>query len=541
MMEVTRVKLPTHFEEVDPLDEDSRFKKVRIYIAHTGENLNHSIFSRDVLENMIPTLGNIPILGYVGANKDDEQDFRGHERLLTVNDNDEVEVKFNTHAYGFIPEANNAHFEITGGKEWLVADGYLWTRFVDAMKLFDDAQGAKGQSMEVDQADGYINDEGKMVFSKAKFTGLCILGDDVPPAMAGSVITTAFSKTDFKTVFEEMMAEFSAMKGAKTLPTKKKDETKPASTAAEPEVKDSKPAASAEKQATSDSAETKATASSDEGSKASAAPATAEEGKGESPNSEPEVSADSGEDNEEMACGGGAGSKKKKKGTFKKDENNPEDDAEDVEDDPEEDDDKKKKNQFTLTLTDQQYAFMDAVRASNIASGECYVYPIAVYSENGIVQCLDGKGKATYYNIAYSTNADDSIKLGDKTEVFPSYLTASEKKDIESRRAKLEDLQNQINELQAYKNGIEMSKKEDALAKVSAQLPKEDADAIRASFSQKSVEEVEKDIAFSLYKHGSMQFSTTSTSGMNSANFSNAGTQNGQGFGYGEGDKYFHA
>ena len=249
MIDVTTVKLPTHFEKTEGLDNDSRFQKVKIYIAHTGENLNNSVFSYDVLENMVPSLANIPILGYVGVNDDNEEDFRGHEKRLTLKD-DKFKLSFATHAYGFIPEDNNAHFETTGGKEWLVTNGYLWTRFVDAMELFKDANGSKGQSMEVGDAEGYTDDRGRMVFTNARFTGLCILGDDVPPAMAGSTISTIFSKEDFKSTFEEMLAEFSAEKGENSLATKKKQDDEsvvatPSSSATSEEGKSATPASSA--------------------------------------------------------------------------------------------------------------------------------------------------------------------------------------------------------------------------------------------------------------------------------------------------------
>ena len=207
MIEVTTIKLPTHFEELES-NTDSRFQKVKIYIAHTGENLNNSVFSKDVLENMIPSLSNIPILGLISENSNGESDFRGHEKTLDITDG-KFKIKFNTHAYGFVPEDNNAHFEVTGGKEWLVTDGYLWTRFIDAIELFNDASGSKGQSMEVGNVEGYTDNRGRLVFTSAMFTGLCILGDDVPPAMTGSAISTVFSKEDFKSTFKEMLAEFS--------------------------------------------------------------------------------------------------------------------------------------------------------------------------------------------------------------------------------------------------------------------------------------------------------------------------------------------
>ena len=177
MIRLKNINLPTHFEigEVEP---DTRFQKVKIYIAHTGENLNNSVFSKEVLEKMSPTLAHVPILGVIGKNGNNEDDFRGHGKEITWNGHD-IEINFKTNAYGFIGEDHNAHFETTGGKEWLVADGYLWTRFDEVMELFENSNGSKGQSMEIIDTDGYIDNQGRVVFEDGKFAGLCILGDDV--------------------------------------------------------------------------------------------------------------------------------------------------------------------------------------------------------------------------------------------------------------------------------------------------------------------------------------------------------------------------
>ena len=59
---------------------------MKIYIAHTGENLNKSIFSREVLENMIPSLSHIPILGLISEKDNGDKDFRGHEKNLSLED-----------------------------------------------------------------------------------------------------------------------------------------------------------------------------------------------------------------------------------------------------------------------------------------------------------------------------------------------------------------------------------------------------------------------------------------------------------------------
>ena len=44
---------------------DGRFQKVKVWIAHTGENLNNSYFEKETLESMVSTLPYIPIVGYI--------------------------------------------------------------------------------------------------------------------------------------------------------------------------------------------------------------------------------------------------------------------------------------------------------------------------------------------------------------------------------------------------------------------------------------------------------------------------------------------
>ena len=60
------IKLPVvKFESTNETLENTNFKKVKIYIMHTGENLNGSVFTVDSINKSINTLSNIPILAYV--------------------------------------------------------------------------------------------------------------------------------------------------------------------------------------------------------------------------------------------------------------------------------------------------------------------------------------------------------------------------------------------------------------------------------------------------------------------------------------------
>lgn len=554
MIDVRTVSLPTRFEKSEGQEPDSRFQKVKIYIAHTGENLNHSIFSHDVLESMIPTLANIPILGYVGVNDEKNEDFRGHEKRLSIDDG-KFKVSFETHAYGFVPVDNNAHFETTGGKEWLVTDGYLWTRFVDAMELFDESNGSKGQSMEISDADGYTDDRGRVVFTNATFTGLCILGDDVPPAMTGSTISTVFSKEDFKSTFEEMLAEFSAEKGEYALATKKKqndeaavveEEQKPSSgsTASDTE----KPASSATSSA-SKPAEKSASEDKEEPKTADkpAAPAASDPATAEDKAATPSETTEEHDDNAEMSVEKGEDedislSENESAYSNKEDKDSDETDGDDTSDDSDEDkkkfacgDGKKKKAVFELSLSNKEHAFIDAVRAKYGNSYE-WIWLEAAYEAYGIVGASQEEfSGAQYFCVDYSVNADDSIKLGDKTEVFPMYVTAEEKNKIESDRVKLSDLEEQIKQLTAYKAGIEMQAKEKSLDEAKGALTADQVKDIKSQFEVKTPEEIEKEIAFALYTTHKEEVMTPSRGGVKAINYSKKDD-----YGYGSANELFH-
>ncbi|MCH5379000.1 hypothetical protein [Limosilactobacillus reuteri] len=547
MINVTTVKLPTHFEKTEELDNDSRFQKVKIYIAHTGENLNNSVFSYDVLENMIPSLANIPILGYVGVNEDNEEDFRGHEKRLTLKD-DKFKLSFATHAYGFIPEDNNAHFETTGGKEWLVTNGYLWTRFVDAMELFQDANGSKGQSMEVGDAEGYTDDRGRMVFTNARFTGLCILGDDVPPAMAGSTISTIFSKEDFKSTFEEMLAEFSAEKGENSLATKKKQDDEPIvvtsnSSTASDEEKSATPTSSANTSSASKPAEpAKAEDDKAKASPASTDSSTSDKTSTNESSAEPatEEQADSNDDSAQMS------SAKDESDTISSNENESDFKKEDEDDDSEEKDnaedddqeDKKNKAQFELSLSDKELSFLRQVR-TQYGGIDSYTSIAAVFDNYGIVRVSGYElNDSHYFSIPYTVNADDSIKLGDKTEVFPTYLTESEKTEVENNRAKVKNLQAQLAELKAFKSGIEMQAKEESLKNAEDDLTADQIKEIKAQFEAKTPEEIEKEIAFALYTTHKKEMTTSPTSSRGGVKAVNLNAK--RDYGYGSANALFH-
>lgn len=191
--------------DVDKHTMDGRFKKVKIWVAHTGENLNATAFSRESLLKLSETLPYTPIVGYVKKDENGE-DFLGHEREITI-DRDGMTIEYLGVPYGFVPENPNEKIELREGKEWLTTEGYLWTKFDKTLNIFDNANGRKSQSMEIEALDGYTDDNGVYNIENSVFSALCILGEGVRPAMQGSTIEF-FEADSLRSEIANMFKEF---------------------------------------------------------------------------------------------------------------------------------------------------------------------------------------------------------------------------------------------------------------------------------------------------------------------------------------------
>lgn len=182
------------------VNNDTRFTKVKIWLMHLGINHNGTSFSKESVEEAIPTLANIPILGYIEIDGE-YKDFSGHISEV-VFENDEKKYIYKGYAYGVIPEDNNARFEkrvCDDGieREFLVVDGILWNKLSDGVDILN-RDIWKHQSMELADGDGDYEGEYDsnyiFHFKKFKFYGACFLGDSYEPAMEGARIELVYSK-----------------------------------------------------------------------------------------------------------------------------------------------------------------------------------------------------------------------------------------------------------------------------------------------------------------------------------------------------------
>lgn len=441
---------------------------------------------------MIPSLANIPILGYITVDEDGEQDFKGHEEQLVI-ENNEFKFKYIGRAWGLIPEQNNAHFEYRYGedgveREYLVTEGILWTaKFPEVQEIFDRDGGFKSQSMELypPSVKGSVDNEGLFIFSEAKFEGATILGENVTPAMISSTIEKFSLATNIKTEFSEMLTEFntyfskSQEKGDDTVDINENQVTEQETEFSEPEV--TEPTATPENPEATDFTEGEAPVEGAENTEFTE-PVEGEEG--------------ASEDGETEFA--------KKKA----DEEDPKDEgdnapAEDPNADPNANDeeDKKAKKKFELKfelshddIRSSLYGALDA--HESFSQGWNWIN--TVYDNHAIVENETSEG-AKFYKVNYVKH-ENGVSIGDHEEIFPMFVNASEKQALDIARNSFEALEEEVKTLRTYKAGIELAEKEAKLANYTSSLSPEEYKTIKDNLANFSITDMEKEIAFILLK-----------------------------------------
>lgn len=172
-MKKEKINLSFEINDYDILNTHKDHAIVRAKIVNVGNNNNGSHFSKESIENAIPTLYNIPLIGIYN---DLKQDFKSHAK-----NNRE---KQQTYAVGTIPESCNAHFETVNGMDYLVADIVLWKEyFPNFYEVIAGNEENKTQttiSMEISLLD-YEKVNGTFDITEFAFNGICLLGADVRP------------------------------------------------------------------------------------------------------------------------------------------------------------------------------------------------------------------------------------------------------------------------------------------------------------------------------------------------------------------------
>lgn len=216
------LSMPVFFEKVEDFNgDDIRFTKVKIFLLHLGLNENGCELTKEVVDEAIPSLGYIPIVGYIDTFNDD---FTIH-KYEKVYKNGELHRKYKGQAYGVVlsSQDNNAHYEERECEDgvtrtFLVVDGILWNQFEDSIEIMNRDM-IKNHSMELVDVedekylDGYEDEDNIFHFTKITFRGACILGNKVEPAMINSTIEVQNEITNFAKAIQmeiaDKMEEFS--------------------------------------------------------------------------------------------------------------------------------------------------------------------------------------------------------------------------------------------------------------------------------------------------------------------------------------------
>lgn len=463
---LTNFNIPIQFEQMKNVLDD-RFIKVKVWIAHTGENRNNSIFSKEVLESMIPSLSNIPILGYIAVNEENEKDFLGHEERLVVEDN-KFKLKYFGHAYGLIPSDNNAHFEYRYGedgveREYLVCDGLIWNKFQDVGMIFDRDNGYKNQSMELQSSSvkGYLNDEGVFVFTQAKFEGACLLGEDVTPAMVSSTIEK-FSVTDrIQNELSEMLTEFNTHFST----TREKGDVTASMEDNQENV-----------EFTENQVDTQV--------ETPAEPTEPTENF-EASNEDQETPVEETPVEEEP------------KSFAKEDEDEEDEDEEktDKEEDEEDEEPVKFTRTFELSHDDIRSGLYQALEQHESFKDSWY-WISNVYDNHAIV-INENDGK--YLKVNYVKH-ESAVSIGEFEELFPMFLNQSEKQAVDSSRNNFEALEQEVTTLREFKANVELTEKEQKLSQYSSTLSEDEYKTIKENLVNFSMNDIEKEIGFILLK-----------------------------------------
>lgn len=210
---------PIKFEKIN--DE---FTKCHCYIMALGKNRNYSYFTKDAVQNAIPTLFNIPVVAHIKTKADGTPYTGAHDRQLVIDD-DGVQLIDQTVPYGLVPESSDPTFEDVTEADgtvatYLTANIILWSgRYPIMDAKSDDSSTYFNQSMEItiDSYTPLVEDNNYMNITDFTFSALCLLGRDEndpeynsePCFPSAKVTPLQYSLNDnFKKEFSLMMNEF---------------------------------------------------------------------------------------------------------------------------------------------------------------------------------------------------------------------------------------------------------------------------------------------------------------------------------------------
>ena len=231
-----KISFNSKIQPVKPINEQLTLCKC--YVMALGENDNRTIISKESVDDALPTLFNVPVVGHIYADEDGVIRMGGHDIALEKDADGKYIFKSITVPYGTVPQQDNVHYvEVEEGgkkKTYLVADTILWTgRYPELLDAAYSEDTYFAQSMEIIPSETEKTEAGLNI-KKFQFSALCLLGksDDrtknvVPCFKSAKVEPYKFSETGkwielFSEFKEQLAKSYSAEnvgKGGKELNT----------------------------------------------------------------------------------------------------------------------------------------------------------------------------------------------------------------------------------------------------------------------------------------------------------------------------------
>lgn len=209
------VQTPGIFEATD--SSKNGLLPVKLQACHTGLNRNNSSISTETMNAALPSFSNRPILGYIHQLEDGTWDFYSHNMEFVEDENEEdgVRLDYLETPVGIVPESCNAHLSYDESKEktYVEVDAYIFEEYSKAADIIRE-KGVSKVSVEIAIEDMSFNaKEGFLSINSFYFMGVTILGRDedgnfVEEGMEGSNITLgSFSQENNSVVTNDMQSK----------------------------------------------------------------------------------------------------------------------------------------------------------------------------------------------------------------------------------------------------------------------------------------------------------------------------------------------
>ncbi len=178
MDEIIKIDFTSKIVPVKPINDQLTLCKC--YVLALGKNGNRTILSKNAVDNALPTLFNIPVVGHIFVDEDGNIRMGGHDVSLNKDENGDYHFTNITIPYGTVPAQEDVHYEEVeenGAKQtYLVADIILWTgRYPELLDAKYNEDIFFSQSMEILPLE--TKKEGEFLDVKGfQFSALCLLG-----------------------------------------------------------------------------------------------------------------------------------------------------------------------------------------------------------------------------------------------------------------------------------------------------------------------------------------------------------------------------